>query len=182
MHYHKRRAQYVLNPQTQIHYAICSSYKGAKFPHVHDFYELLLIIEGKQLLIANGKKVVLKKSTLTLIRPQDVHSKEYLEEGLHINVAFSKETMEDLHRYLGNGFPMEMLMHSHIPPHIDLTHSEKSFIQTSLENLSLINVYEEQVIKTNLRILLFELLTKYFINIAPQIGKCPYGYHLRLRK
>lgn len=168
MTFHKRRAKYVLNPKTQVHYAICSSYKGAKFPHIHDFYELLFIIEGSQLLIANGKRIQLKKSSLTLIRPQDVHSKEYLGEGSHINVAFSKETMEELLKYLGNGFPVKMLLQSEMPPYIILNQFEKSIIQNSLENLNLINVYEEQVIKTNLRILLFELLTKYFTNLVTQ--------------
>jgi AraC family cel operon transcriptional repressor len=168
MAFHKRRAKYVLNPETQIHYAIASSYKGSDFPHIHDFYELFFIIEGSQLLIANGRKVILKKSSLTLIRPQDVHSKEYLSEGSHINVAFSQETMEELLHYLGDGFPAKLLLQSEMPPYIVLNQSEKSLIQSSLENLNLISVYNEQLIKTNLRILLFELLTKYFTNSVPQ--------------
>ncbi|MDU4962565.1 MAG: helix-turn-helix domain-containing protein [Sporomusaceae bacterium] len=162
--FHKRRAKYILNPRTQIHYAICSSYKGSDFPHIHDFYELFFIIKGSQSLVANGKKILLPKSSLTLIRPQDVHSKKYIGDGLHINVAFSKETMEELLSYLGDGFPSKQLLQAEMPPYVILNQSEKSLIQSKLENLNLITVYDEAAIKTNLRILLFELLTRYFAN------------------
>ncbi|HWR05842.1 AraC family transcriptional regulator [Sporomusa sp.] len=159
---YERKAKFILNPETEAHYAIASSYKGAKFPHVHDFYELLLIVKGKQLLIINGKKTVLAEASLTLIRIQDIHYKEYLSEGLHINVAFSKETMDELMQYLSAGFPKEMLLQSEIPPSVILTHAEKKIIQTRMESLNLININETNSVKTNLRILLFELLTKYF--------------------
>lgn len=170
---YERKAKLILNPETEAHYAIASSYKGAKFPHVHDFYELLLIIKGKQLLIINGKKKLLTEASLTLIRTQDIHYKEYLSDGLHINVAFSKETMNELLQYLGPGFPKEILLQSETPPSVILTHAEKKIIQTRMESLNLININETSSVKTNLRILLFELLTKYFILATTQSDDMP---------
>lgn len=173
MNIKRRKAKYILNPVTQIHYAIETGYKEAYFPHIHDFYELLLVVKGCQLLIVNGKRIILKTSTLTLIRIQDIHYKEYLEEGLHINVCFSQETMNELLHYLGEGFPRNMLLESKIPPYVVLTPQEKAIIQSKLENLNVINVNETQVIKTNLRMLLFELLTKYFTKVTNQKDNIP---------
>lgn len=173
MNIQHRQAQYILNPITQIHYAIETGYKDSYFPHIHDFYELLLTVKGCQLLSVNGEKIILKESTLTLIRLQDIHSKKYLEDGLHINVCFSRETMNELLSYLGEGFPREMLLETKIPPYIILTPQEKVIIQTKLENLNLINANETQIIKTNLRILLFELLTKYFTKETVQKDNVP---------
>lgn len=170
---HRRKAQYILNPITQIHYAIETGYKESQFPHIHDFYELLLTVKGCQLLIVNGEKIILKESTLTLIRLQDIHYKKYLEDGVHINVCFSQETMNELLHYLGEGFPRDLLLKSKIPPYIILTPQEKAIIQTKLENLNLINASETQIIKTNLRMLLFELLTKYFTNVTVQKDNVP---------
>lgn len=119
------------------------------------------------------KKIVLKESTLTLIRIQDIHYKKYLEDGLHINVCFSQETMNELLNYLGEGFPSKMLLEVSIPPYVVLTPQEKAIIQTKLENLNLINVNETQLIKTNLRMLLFELLTKYFTKETIQQDNIP---------
>lgn len=169
-----RKAKYILNPISQIHYAIETGYKEAYFPHIHDFYELLLTVKGSQLLIVNGRKIILKESTLTLIRIQDIHHKKYLDEdGLHINVSFSQETMNELLNYLGEGFPREMLLESSIPPYVILSPQEKAIIQAKLESLNLINVNETQIIKTNLRMLLFELLTKYFTKVTIQEENIP---------
>jgi AraC family cel operon transcriptional repressor len=168
-----RNAKYILNPITQIHYAIETSYKESYFPHMHDFYELLLTVKGCQLLIVNKKKLILKESILTLLRPQDIHYKKYLEDGLHINVCFSQETMNELLNYLGEGFPHKMLLESSIPPYVILTPQEKAIIQTKLENLNLIDINEIQIIKTNLRMLLFELLTKYFTKVTVQQDNVP---------
>lgn len=165
MRCYRRKAKNVLNPETEIDYTIRSSYKGTKFPHCHDFYELFFIIKGRQLLTVNKRVVLLQESSLALVRPKDVHSKEFIDEGLHINVAFAKRTANELFHYLGKGFPKEMLLNSEIPPFVVLNSIEKRIVQESMESLSSVDVSETQTIKTRLRILLFQLLTQYFTNI-----------------
>lgn len=169
----ERHAKYILNPVTQIHYAIATGYKESYFPHVHDFYELLLIIQGRQLITVNGQTLILGESSLSLVRPQDVHDKKYLEKGQHINVCFSQETMQELLHYLGDGFPYQNILAPQIPPYILLSSQEKRIIQAKLESLNLLNVQDTQTIKTKLRILLFELLTKYFTRAADQHENIP---------
>jgi len=168
MNYYKEKSKYVINAESEIHYAIQSSYKNAKFPHSHDFYELLLIIKGSQLLRINGKSLTLNEASLIIIRPNDIHHKEYIEEGQHINVAFPKKTIDALFNYLGEGFPKKMLLEPEVPPYVVLSRTEKNVVKNEMEKLNLIQIYDKQTIRTQLRILLAELFTKYFIDLKAE--------------
>ena len=173
MPFYKQKAKNILNPDTEIHYAVQTSYKNSEFPHLHDFYELLLVIKGSQLFIVNDTRFILSESSLILIRPNDVHYKEYLGEGMHINVAFPQKTANDLFNYLGEGFRKDLLLKPNIPPYVFLTNTEKAIVQNSLESLNLLEVYDTQTIRTHLRILLFELLTKYFAKLNMKNDNIP---------
>lgn len=170
---YKESAKQFIDPNTEIHYAIHSSYKYSKFPHVHDFYELLLIVTGSQSLTVNDKNILLHESSLVLIRPNDIHSKKYLSEGMHINLAFPKKTAADLFNYLGKGFPKELLLEPDIPPFVVLTNLEKSIIQSRLESLTQAGVHGSESIRTQLRILLFELFVKYFTALKSENPDMP---------
>jgi len=117
--------------------------------------------------------MILTEGSLTLIRLQDIHYKEYLSDGWHINVAFSEGTMDELLRYLGDGFPKEQLLHSITPPSLILMSTEKNLIQTRMEALNLINANDTNSVKTNLRILLFDFLTKYFTLLRTPSNEMP---------
>lgn len=173
MKFYKEKAKHLINPDTEIHYATQTTYKYAKFPHIHDFYELLLIIKGTQLLTVNERNLFLKESTLILIRPTDIHSKKYIDEGIHINLAFPKKTANELFNYLGAGFPKETLINSPIPPYVILTNTEKAIIQNRFENLNLEAAADTRTLRTHLRILLFELFIKYFSNQAQENENMP---------
>lgn len=171
---YKEKAKSVLDPNTEIHYAIRTSYKDAKFPHSHDFYEVSLIIKGKQRFIINERKIVLQEGSLILIRPKDIHSREYMGEGMHINVAFPQKTANELFNYLGEGFKKDLLLNSELPPCVVLNSTEKEIVQRHLKELNLIQVYDTQTIRTRLRIVLFELLTNYFTNINIKKSDLPF--------
>ena len=167
------RTKEFIDSSTEIHYAIHSSYKTSKFPHFHNFYELLLVLKGRQRITVNGQTLTLKESSLMMIRPHDIHEKAYLENGLHINLAFSQKTANDLLNYLGNGFPRTLLMDSDIPPYVILSDMEKSLIRNRIENLTQKERYGSESIKTQLRILLFELFVKYFTFLKSQSSDLP---------
>lgn len=170
---YKESAKQFINPSTEIHYGIHTTYKYSKFPHVHNFYELLLTVKGSQAITVNGKKIILKESSLMMIRPNDVHSKKYLEEGMHINLAFPKKTATELLNYLGKGFPKDLLLDSGIPPYVVLTDMEKSLIQTRFESLNQLGTHGSEAIRTHLRILLFELFVKYFTALQAENNDIP---------
>lgn len=167
------RAKGLIDSSTEIHYAIHSSYKTSKFPHFHNFYELLFVLKGRQSITVNGQTLTLNKSSLMMIRPLDIHEKAYLEEGLHINLAFSKKTANDLLNYLGKGFPRALLMDPDIPPYVILSDIESSTIRNRIENLAQKERYGSDSIKTQLRILLFELFVKYFTFLKSQRSDLP---------
>jgi AraC family transcriptional regulator, dual regulator of chb operon len=173
MDFYTEEATHFIDPNTEIHYAIHTSYKDSRFPHIHDFYELMLILKGTQLLTINGKNIFLKESCLSLIRPTDIHSKKYIEPGMHINLAFPQKTTDELLHYLGEGFPREELLHAKIPPYVILSHTEKNIIQNRLEELNLQEVSKQNFVRTHLRILLFELFIKYFTNQVQQDDNMP---------
>jgi AraC family cel operon transcriptional repressor len=163
---YKETAKKIIDPNTEIHYAIHASYKNSKFPEVHNFYELLLIVTGSQAITINDNEIILQESSLLLIRPNDVHSKKYLEEGRHINLAFTKKTAAELFTFLGKGFPKTFLLESVVPPYVVLTTAEKATIQNRLESLTQMGIHGSDTIRTHMRILLFELFIKYFNYLA----------------
>lgn len=67
--------------------------------HTHDYWEFLLVLEGKIIHKINGEKVELPKHTLTLIRPSDAHAleSEGASASLHLNLGV---TVKDLERAL----------------------------------------------------------------------------------
>ena len=40
MKIYSQSEKHVIHPDSDIHYALLSSYQGTKFPHQHDFYEI----------------------------------------------------------------------------------------------------------------------------------------------
>lgn len=163
MNFYEEYEKYVIDPQTEIHYAILSNFKNTKFPHCHDFYELFLVIEGSLLLEINNTELLLKDGSLVLIRPKDVHSKQFIKSGSQINVAFPQKTVQELFNYLGDGFPKEQLLYPDAIPQVILSNTEKNIVKSNLEKLNLIPHSDKKIVKTQLRIILLELFTKYLI-------------------
>jgi AraC family cel operon transcriptional repressor len=123
-----------------------------------------LIVKGEVIHIINERTQKLSEGTLVFIRPQDVHSYRLLEkQECHlINLAFRQSTMKALFGYLADGYPSEYLLNRKMPPQIILSSGEREILTTKLEHLNTKSRQEKAVIKTELRILLFEIFTKYF--------------------
>lgn len=154
----------VLNPYTEIHYAMLSSFSGRKFPHSHDFFEITLILEGEQDFITTSNRYILRPGSLMLVRPGDIHSRIYTQAGCHINMAFSHEIMDALFSYLGPGFPFEEIMSAPEPSMVLLSSAEKDSVKNMLEEVSSTNITNTAQIKTRLRILIMNIMVKYFAN------------------
>ncbi len=158
----KEYQQRILDPRTEIHYAITHKIDPLKFPQEHDFYELLLVLGGDIDVQINQKKVKLSNGTLLLIRPGEVHGKTFYPNSVQANFAFSSHVLEQLFHYLGEGFdPSAFLSPSHIPMVLLEKHQKYELFQR-LESLSLLPSDNYEVIKTHLKMLLFDIFTKYF--------------------
>lgn len=158
----------IIDPESEIHYAIHRSLKSITAKHHHDFYELFLISKGKVIHIVNNISLILEEGSLVFMRPDDVHYYRKFEssECEILNLAFPKKTIQELMNYLGEGFNSDRLLAGKTPPMALLTRDEKDLVKRKIEGLNIIPMERKALKKTTLRILLSEILTKYFTHSA----------------
>ena len=152
----------VINPSTQMHYALLSTYARAKFPQSHDFFELCFALSGRQEIEVSGTRSSIGAGTLFIIRPGEVHTRRYLSPGQHINVAFSAEIASQLFAYLGEGFPSSRLLARPAPLCSLLSKGEADTYRRRFDALNMIPVHDAARSRTLLRILLMEIFTRDF--------------------
>lgn len=162
----------IINPDTEMHYAILSSFQSTKFPHSHDFFEFFLLMEGSQELVINEQSLSLNPGALVLIRPNDVHSRRYTSGGFHINIAFSSSIARSMFDYLGNGYPSRELMDSKLPPYINLSHTESKRVQGRMRELYAVSLMDTNLQRTKLRTLILDIFVQHFARCIEQSSSC----------
>ncbi|MEG8989723.1 AraC family transcriptional regulator [Ignavibacteria bacterium 4148-Me] len=162
----KLYSEELMDPVTEVHYAFHSSLKHITTKHYHNFYEIFLVVEGEVIHVINNNSQRLTEGTLVFIRPNDIHY--YKKSNYHkckiINLAFKESLLKELINYLSEGFPAASLLKSDMPAQIILTKQDKEILVNKLQELNVISRQDKKIIKTRLRILLFDIFTKYFIN------------------
>ena len=159
---HIQKEEDIINPSTEMHYAISSGYKNTFFPHAHDFFECSLLLQGDQTFSIQSDEYLLKEGSLVLIRPNEVHSREYVSAGSHINIAFSTEIAHGLFAYLGDGFPSKQLLEMRKPPFILLAPNERRRIQKRMNQVNAISFTNTTLQRTLLRTLIMDIFVQYF--------------------
>ncbi len=132
-------------------------------PHYHDYYEVFLLLEGEATHFVNNQKIPLRRGALVLIRPFDCH--DYLPQSggfSMLNITFTKETLEELLTYLGEGFDAPRLLRAALPPSILLSEGAQNEILAHMSNIRTIDATDFARLKTALRILLFRIFTRFF--------------------
>jgi AraC family cel operon transcriptional repressor len=81
---------------------------------------------------------------------------------IHINIAYSIETLQELFRFLGWGYRSERLLESRYPPTYYLSVVERQQFLQSFEQLASLPLDQKELIKTQLRALLTECLLRCF--------------------
>lgn len=146
-------------------------------PHCHDFFEIMLCLEGKAFHHINGQTIIFEKNNLILIRPDDTHSFEKIPDLnlKFINLAFPVDTIMEAVAFLGSGFDLDELLSSHLPPCINLSEIEKNILSKNINSLYLLPYTNKLQIKLGLRSILIYILTNYFVlyNYNPHIDKIP---------
>ncbi len=160
----KLYSEELIDPDIEFHYAFHRSFRDITAVHTHNFYELFVVVKGEVLHTVNGRTQLLGEGTLMFMRPTDVHYYQPSEgkECHLINLAFREGTVEELFNYLGRGFPSEHLLHRPVPPKVMLSANEKDILAAKLEHLNTVPRDQKNRIRLTLRILLFEIFTKYF--------------------
>lgn len=151
-----------INASTQMHYALDTAYQKTRYPQVHDFFEILMVLSGHQELIVDGAKAELSEGMIALIRPGEVHSRRYLESGLHVNVAFSAKIAQEMFAYLGSDFPKERLLNSPAPLYAILSQADMKNYRLRFDRINMIPTEDAARSRTMLRVLLLDIFTEEF--------------------
>ena len=138
-------------------------------PHCHDFYEIFLTVEGTVTHHVNGQTQKLPEGSLVFIRPDDVHGYRYDHpqsvKTAYINLTFTKETAEQLFRYLSDGFPSKELLSCEMPPTVLLSHADTRMLVSRISELNCADWQDKQALKMRMRVLLLDVFTRFFFDI-----------------
>ena len=142
-------------------------------PHCHNYYELFLVLNGDAHHLINSKEQILRPGELLFIRDFDVHTyksvnKEYFD---FINLAFTKQMLNSMLCYLGDGFPFENLLSASAPPSVYLGETQKENLFYSLTELN--QITNKAVAKTKAKALLINVFTKYFFDYQEKETEIP---------
>lgn len=143
--------------------------EGPPHLHYHDFFELMLVHEGKAIHYLNGYERILSEGMLVFIRPQDTHCVIRMPEGdcKFINLAFPIETLYELANYLGEGFCVQDILQACEPPVARLGEVEMNVLRQKLESFNMLPVSKKKYKKMGIRAMLAGILTNHFAEVMP---------------
>ncbi len=160
----KLKTKDLIDPESEIHYAYHKSLATITTPHHHDFFEIFLITKGEALHRINDKQEIIEECDLVFIRPNDTHNYEKSDDKNCelINIAFPAKTILKLFEYFGEGFHSDKLLAAEFPPKIRLSKIEKDILVNRFEKLNTLRRTNKKKIKSELRILLADIFSRYF--------------------
>lgn len=142
-------------------------------PHYHNYYELFLVVRGNACHIVNSKEQLLSEGQLLFIRDFDVH--EYVSRDDNyfefINLAFSKETFQEMLDFLGTGFPRDALLSAQFPPGVSLSPGEKEKLAYSFIELN--QNSDKDYVRFKARSLLVYIFSRFFFHYSDETGRIP---------
>lgn len=153
----------VINSRKRMHYALNTGYDRVKYPQSHDFFEMLLVLSGRQELTVNGVRAAVGEGTLALLRPGEVHSRRYLSPGQHINFAFSAQIAQEMFTYLGNDFPSRQLLTAPALLYVVLDRAQVEDYRDRFDQINMIPISEAERSRTLLRALLMDIFARQFV-------------------
>ena len=143
-------------------------------PHYHDYYEIFLVLNGHARHLVNGAVTMLSPRDLIFIRPGDTHDYVGVSDGFSmLNITFTRETLQSIFDFLGKGFPSEALLEVPLPPQVQLTAGEFEALNARMKTIGALSLEEVEPLKTALRVLIFDIFTKYFSGYGAQTRTVP---------
>ena len=164
-----RAAKYI-DSESQCFYKYISGKSDIFCLHCHEYYEIFLTTKGTVAHYINDRLIYLPEGSLVFIRPEDRHSYLYETEQSrrteYVNLAFSRETAEQLFNYLSDGFPSEALLASPMPPQCLLSPHEKKRLLLKIGELNVVKWNDKKQLKMHMRELLAEIFTSHFSHFS----------------
>lgn len=152
------------DPDMESSGSFFTSVKFISAEHCHDFYELCLITEGKVLHYVNGRQETLHAGSLLFIRPDDRHYFEGVGEQFFqfVNLAVSPRAVDDLFRYLGEGFRPGRFLDASGPVRVEVPKAQLDPLKAQLEQMVAVPTNGRSAFRSELRTVLLELMTRHF--------------------
>jgi AraC family cel operon transcriptional repressor len=179
----KLKTKDLIDHESEIHYAYHKSLATITTPHTHDFFEIFLITKGEAFHRINDKQEIIEEGDLVFIRPKDTHNYEKSDDKSCelINLAFPELTMLKLFEYFGEGFHSDKLLMVEFPPKIRLSKIEKDILISRFEKLNTLKRTNKKKIKTELRILLADIFSRYFIYKEDAVNEIIPGWLVKIK-
>ena len=183
----KLLARYHVDKDTECLYRYVKSRTETFIPHTHDYCEIFLTLKGDVIHVVNGQKQILAEGSLIFIRDTDYHFYEYDKKNDFdfVNVSFTKETVNALFNYLGEGFPSKRLLCAKLPPVVTLSKNEKNKLFSQLDELNAVDFNDKLSLKLKMRAILFGVFTKYFAGFKENEDDIPHwleAFHEKLSR
>ena len=164
--YPRKSQTAALDMEAECRYHFISGANDKFSPHCHEYYEIFLTVSGTVTHWVNQVVQKLPEGSLVFIRPDDVHGFLYENPGsaetIFINLAFSRNTLEQLFSYLSDNFPSKKLLCGPLPPSVLLTQAEKKQLLSQISDLDQVKWQDKQALKFRMRVLLADIFAHYF--------------------
>ena len=124
------------SPERGVNFHWC--YQNATSLHDHDFYEFVVIIDGKAKHLHRNKTSIASKGMLFLIKPGEFHQflPHHNHEARHINFSISPEAMKGLTDTVWQNDILQKLDCWELPHNLMLPQKDFDFVLDALERLS----------------------------------------------
>jgi AraC family cel operon transcriptional repressor len=167
------KAEGIVDPETEAHYACIRTMRDITTAHCHDFFELFLIVQGRIWHLVGDRRELLEPGALVLIRPHDGHCYEKYgsEECELINLAFPASTWADVARFLGDGLPADGLVEAPDPPHATVSGAALDELAARLKALGAVPAGPKRALRAAVRGLLADVLVHWFANPQGETGQ-----------
>lgn len=134
-------------------------------PHTHEFAEIILVLSGSIRHVVNSEPRNLQAGHLVFIRPSDRHCFQPIDQKPceMVNFAFSLELLLSLSKYVENDSFMHRFTAPVLPPCFELSRAETDALGTKLLMLNSGGLKPVNVTKTQIKIILADLFTRFFL-------------------
>ena len=125
-----------ISPADGVNFRWC--YQNATSMHDHDFYELVLILDGKSKHFHNSKTCVASKKMLFLIKPGEYHqfSPHHNHEAKHVNFSITPAMLQKLSSIIWQEDVLQKINLWKLPSNLTLSDKDFDFILDTLEQLN----------------------------------------------
>ena len=152
---------YLIDPDTDFHYAFIQGLPEYACYHSHDFFEVVLVTRGKMYHMIKKEAHLLHEGALLFIRPDDYHYYEDADEEScsFINLAFSADILHTLVSYLGQELEPGIFLDPYLPPMSFLSKEHTEFLHRKIDRLN--TYFSKAEIKAEFRAIMADILSSF---------------------